>query len=71
MVRVRYGALVRHAPKIELKYGTMVRYGSRYEVRSTLILNVPYCTAILAADTYQAIAVALINLSLREKLELY
>ena len=45
MVRVRY------ASKIELKYGTLVRYGSRCEVRSTQILNVPYCTAILRLVT--------------------
>ena len=41
---------VRYASKIELKYGMLVRYGSRYEVRSTQILNILYSTAILAND---------------------
>ena len=48
---VRKKNKVRYASKIELKYGTLVRYRSRYEVRSTQILNVPYSTAILANDS--------------------
>ena len=48
MVRVRYAV---YASKIEMKYGTLVRYGSKWKVRSTQILNVPYRTAILAQDS--------------------
>ena len=48
---VRYAFFVkvreRYASKIELIYGPLVWYGSRREVRSTLILSVPYRTAIL------------------------
>ena len=53
IVRVRNDyddTLVWYALKIKLRYGTLVRYGSRWKVRCTQILYVPYCTAILATD---------------------